>query len=107
MSACAMVMAFAGPSLPWAALLVLSFVFGVTASGWNGVFLAEVARLAPEGRVAEATGAILVPGFTGLVIGPLFVAAAAGLIGLGLAYAILGCATLAGTSLLLIGRRRA
>lgn len=107
MSACAMVMAFAGPSLPWAALLVLSFAFGITASGWNGVFLAEVARLAPEGRVAEATGAILVPGFTGLVIGPLFVAAAAGLIGLGLAYAILGCATLAGTSLLLIGRRRA
>ena len=31
------------------ALVTLCFFFGLTASGWNGLFLAEVARLAPEG----------------------------------------------------------
>ncbi len=100
MSACASSIAFATPAWPWPLLLVVAFFFGLTASGWNGVFLAEVAHLAPEGRVGEATGAILVPGFMGLVIGPLFVAGAAGTIGLGAAYAILGSATLAGTLVL-------
>jgi MFS family permease len=101
MSAAAFVTALAGPAWPWPALLVLSYVFGLTASGWNGVFLSEIARLAPEGRVAEATGAVLVPGFSGLVLGPLFIAATASLIGLGPAYAILGSATLAGTFVML------
>ncbi len=31
---------------PFAAILAVAFVFGLTASGWNGVFLAEAARLA-------------------------------------------------------------
>ncbi|WP_051512963.1 MFS transporter [Skermanella stibiiresistens] len=51
-------------------LTVLSFLFGLTASGWNGLFLAEVARLAPEGRVGEATGGVLIATFVGLVAGP-------------------------------------
>ena len=106
MSVCAVTMAFATPHWPWPVLLIVAFVFGVTASGWNGIFLAEVAHLAPEGRVGEATGAILVPGFTGLVLGPLFVASAAGVIGLGPAYAILGAATLAGTLVLMTGYKR-
>ena len=62
MSACAALMALASPTWSWPLLLVVAFVFGVTASGWNGVFLAEVARLAPEGRVGEATGAVLMFG---------------------------------------------
>jgi hypothetical protein len=69
------------------------------------VFLAEVARLAPEGRVAEATGAVLIPAFLGLVLGPLLVAGTASLVGLGLAYAILGAVTLAATLVLIAGRR--
>jgi MFS family permease len=105
MSICAGLVGLADASWSWRWLLVLAFFFGVTASGWNGVFLAEVARLAPEGRVAEATGAALVPGFFGLVIGPLLVAATAGVMGLGAAYAILGAASLAG-ALLLVGRHR-
>ena len=52
------------------ALVTLCFFFGLTASGWNGLFLAEVARLAPEGRVSEATGGVLITSFTGLVLGP-------------------------------------
>jgi MFS family permease len=104
MSACALLIAFADASWPWPVLLLVAAAFGVTASGWNGVFLAEVARLAPEGRVAEATGAVLVFGFLGLVLGPLLVAGTANVIGLGAAYAVLGVATLIGTLALHAGR---
>jgi hypothetical protein len=106
MSACAFLIAMANPTWAWPILLIVAFFFGVTASGWNGVFLAEVARLAPEGRVAEATGAVLVPGFLGLVLGPLLVAGTASVIGVGAAYAILGAITLAATLVLIAGRRK-
>lgn len=43
---------------------------GVTAIGWNGVFLAEVARLAPEGEASTATGGALFFTFSGVLIGP-------------------------------------
>ena len=105
MSACAAVMAFAAPSWPWPVLLLVAFAFGVTASGWNGVYLAEVARLAPEGRVGEATGAVLMFGFAGLVLGPLVMAGVAAVSSLGAAYALLGLATLIGT-FALMGRHR-
>jgi hypothetical protein len=106
MSACAFLIAIADATWSWPLLLLLAAVFGITASGWNGVFLAEVARLAPEGRVAEATGAILMFGFLGLVLGPLLVAATANVTGLAAAYAILGAATLLATLLLAAGRHR-
>jgi hypothetical protein len=106
MSACAFLIAMANPTWAWPILLIVAFSFGVTASGWNGVFLAEVARLAPEGRVAEATGAVPVPGFFGLVLGPLLVAGTAGMIGVGAAYAILGAVTLAATLVLIAGPRK-
>lgn len=90
----------------WLPLASLCFVFGLTASGWNGIFLAEVARLAPEGRIAEATGAVLVASYSGLVLGPLAVAGLAALGGLSLAYAVFGLlAGLAGLFLFLTGRR--
>ena len=44
---------------PKALIYVLFFVFGATASGWNGAFLGEVARLAPPGQVSHATGGSL------------------------------------------------
>jgi MFS family permease len=105
MSICAVLVALMDASWSWPVLHAVAFAFGVTASGWNGVFLAEVARLSPEGRVAEATGAVLVSGFCGLVLGPLFVASTVGTLGLATVYAILGLSTLGGT-LALIGRPR-
>jgi len=95
--AAAALMALAGPGWSWTLLLTVAFLFGVTASGWNGVFLAEVARLAPEGRVGEATGAVLMFGFAGLVLGPLAMAGIAAVSSLGVAYALLGLAALIGT----------
>jgi MFS family permease len=105
MSAGAAAMALMGPASPWPLLLAVAFCFGLTASGWNGVFLAEVARLAPEGRVGEATGAVLMFGFAGLILGPLFMAGVAAFANLSVAFALLGVASLCGT-FVLMGRHR-
>ena len=51
-------------------LFAFAAVFGATAVGWNGVFLAEVARLAPKEKISEATGACLFFTFLGLVCSP-------------------------------------
>lgn len=74
------------------ALAATAFLFGLTASGWNGVFLAEVARIAPEGRVGEATGAVLTASYAGLVSGPILIATISMLGSLRLSYALLGLA---------------
>ncbi len=37
------------------------------AIGWNGVYLAEVARLGPSGRIDSVTGGPLSPTFAGIV----------------------------------------
>jgi predicted MFS family arabinose efflux permease len=54
------------------ALLVLALlaVFGASAIGWNGVYLAEVARQAPPGQASVATGGTLAITFLGVVMGP-------------------------------------
>ncbi len=79
---------------PVAPLAALAFLFGLTASGWNGVFLAEVARISPDGRVGEATGAVLTASYAGLVGGPLVIATLSAVGGLRLAYAALAIACL-------------
>lgn len=53
----------------WLVLLVLS-VFGIAAIGWNGVFIAEVVRSSPVGKVGIATGGALTLTFAGVVVGP-------------------------------------
>lgn len=50
-----------------AAILIL---FGATSVGWNGVYLAEVARQAPVGQAGMATGGSLACTFFGVVLGP-------------------------------------
>ena len=60
----------ASPSWPTWLLFAYASVFGATAVGWNGVFLAEVARLAPEGRASAATGGALFFTFLGVVVTP-------------------------------------
>ena len=51
-------------------LLPILVVFGASAIGWNGVYLAEVARRAPAGQASLATGGTLAFTFLGVVIGP-------------------------------------
>ena len=94
MAALAILVGCMGPGWPLPLIATVALLFGLTASGWNGVFLAEVARLAPEGRVAEATGAVLTASYAGLLIGPLLVAAVAGFASLSASYAVLGIVAL-------------
>lgn len=60
----------ASPDWPRALLFGYAIVFGATAVGWNGVWLAEIARLAPPGRTSEATGGCLFFTFLGVVVTP-------------------------------------
>jgi MFS family permease len=71
-------------------LIVVLSVFGSSAVGWNGVYLAEVARQAPKGQASVATGGTLAMTFLGVVIGPPLVGLVAGTFGsYSLAYATL------------------
>ena len=55
---------------PLAAMLVVVAVLGGTAIGWNGVYLAETARLAPAGQAGLATGGCLFFTYVGVVCCP-------------------------------------
>jgi MFS family permease len=70
MSGAAVTTAFFSPSWPYAGVMIVAALFGATAVGWNGVYLAEVARLAPIGKAGEATGGTLFFTFSGVVVGP-------------------------------------
>jgi len=58
------------PFLPASILCIVLICLGACASGWNGVFLAAIARTAQPGRVGAATGAILSYTFIGVIVGP-------------------------------------
>jgi MFS family permease len=60
----------ANPGWPLWALFVFAMAYGATAVGWNGVFLAEIARLAPRDRVSDATGGSAFFTFLGVVVTP-------------------------------------
>ena len=47
-----------------------NLLFGATAIGWNGVYLAEVSRLAGEAEASRATGGSLAITFAGVVATP-------------------------------------
>ena len=63
--------AFLSDSMPLVAVFGILFLFGMSAVGWNGVFMAEIGRLAPEGKIGSATGGVLVPTFIGVMMGAL------------------------------------
>ena len=66
---------------PTSALLTICALFGATAIGWNGVQLAQVARLAPHGHAGAVTGAAGFVTFAGVVVGPPVFALLAGATG--------------------------
>jgi len=51
-------------------LVLLGTLYGASAVGWNGVYLAEVARRAPDGQVGAATGGTQFFTFFGALSGP-------------------------------------
>ncbi len=70
MAVAAGTMALSSPEWSRAVMIVLCAAFGGTAIGWNGVYLAEVAREAPKGKTVEATGGALFFTFFGVLITP-------------------------------------
>jgi len=89
MAVAAGTMALSSPDWPRAVMIVLCAAFGGTAIGWNGVYLAEVAREAPAGKTVEATGGALFFTFFGVLITPpLFAAIVEGGGSYGMAFAV-------------------
>jgi len=69
------------PAMPVTLVLAVLVVFGMSAVGWNGVYLAEVARHAPPGMASIATGGTLAFTFFGVVLGPPVFGAISGFFG--------------------------
>ena len=61
-----------GLSTAWPGFLVIAVfqVLGISAVGWNGVFLSEIARLSPPRAIGSTTGAAMFVTFMGVVAGP-------------------------------------
>ena len=66
----ALASAFLTTNTPQSVVVVILVAFGASAIGWNGVYLAEVARRAPPGMASMATGGTLAFTFLGVVVGP-------------------------------------
>ena len=59
-----------GPETPRLWLIGAGLLMGATTVSWNGVHLAEVARLAPKGNASVATAGVLFCCFCGLLVLP-------------------------------------
>jgi len=79
--ACSVIVATFNPAWPKAAEIAVCALFGMTAIGWNGVQLAEVARHSPRGKAGAITGASGFITFAGVVVGPPIFALLAALTG--------------------------
>jgi MFS family permease len=77
----ALASAFLTTDTPQAVVIAILVGFGASAIGWNGVYLAEVARRAPPGKASMATGGTLAFTFLGVVVGPPMFGALSGLFG--------------------------
>lgn len=105
MGVSAIVTLAAGPQWPGWLLFVYAAVFGATAVGWNGVYLAEVAHLAPQGQTSQATGGCLFFTFLGVVVTPPLFNVVLSLAGsYAAAYAVFGVPSLAIGARLLLAR---
>jgi MFS-type transporter involved in bile tolerance (Atg22 family) len=92
---------------PLAAMALVAVCHGATAIGWNGLFLAEVARLAPPGAAGAVTGGALFMTFLGIVIGPSLFSLTVDMTGsYRLAFAAISAVALAGGITCLRGGRR-
>jgi MFS family permease len=75
MTAAALTTGLFTPDWPVAAIFAVCIVFGGTAVAWNGVYLAQVAQLAPPGRAGEVTGGTTFVTFSGVVAAPVLFSA--------------------------------
>ena len=106
MTLCAAAFGLFGDVLGKTGQYALAAAFGLTASGWNGVFLAEVARLAPQDRIGETTGAVLTASYAGLLVTPVLISVVESFAGLAGAFVGLAILAFGGTAALVWGDGR-
>lgn len=97
----------AAPGAPFALALLLGLLCGFTAASWNGIFLAEVARLSPPDRVAEASSGAIMLCFLGYLSAPSAFAFAVMASGSWTLPFLAACGLLAAVSLLVLAWRAA
>ncbi len=91
---------------PVGAIAAVVILLGATASGWNGVFLAEIIRDVRPAEVGLATSGSLMFTYLGIVLGPSLFGALASAVGFPKAYIVMGAAVLLGGMLGAFGRAR-
>ncbi|HEX3500481.1 MAG TPA: MFS transporter [Stellaceae bacterium] len=69
-TAAVLLIAATGEGWPWWALLGSAAVAGLAVTSWNGVYLAELAHVAPPGKIGEVTAGASLLTFVGYVLGP-------------------------------------
>jgi predicted MFS family arabinose efflux permease len=74
---------------PTPALVLLLALLGLSASGWNGIMMAEIARVVGPARAGATSGAVLLFGYAGLALAPAGFAAFAAASGAVAAFATL------------------
>ena len=89
---------------PVGAIAAVVILLGATASGWNGVFLAEIIRNVRPAEVGLATSGSLMFTYLGTVLGPSLFAWLASTAGFANAYLVMGTAVLLGGILGTFGR---
>jgi MFS family permease len=108
MSLCGITAVMFDPGWPVGLVLGVCVLYGATAVGWNGVYLAEVARRAPDGRIGIVTGGTQFFTFSGGLLGPpVFGAIAAASGGYGFGFVLFAVLPLANAVWLLAPEARA
>ena len=94
---CCPVTALISAGWPNPVVAVFFFIFGASAVGWNGLYVAEIARRSPPGQASITTGAASVWNFGGILVGPAAFATAYRMTGsYGTTYVMLAGVALAG-----------
>lgn len=107
-AASALIATQVSPEWPGLGLRALFVVFGIASIGWNGVFLAEVARLSPVGLIGPTTAAALTITFAGVMVGPSLFSIAHEIVGsYAVTFALPAAASLAGAALVVVSRAMA
>ncbi len=106
-AAFALTLAAADTAWPIWLLAVVLFGFGFCLVGWNGLWMAEIARACHPQEVGLATGGVLVFTFGGIVFGPAaFATLYRGLGSYALTYGVFAVVALIGAAALLTVRKR-
>lgn len=100
---CCPVVALVNPAWPMPLVVLFFFAFGASAVGWNGLYVAEIARRSPPGRAGITTGGASVWNFGGILAGPaVFATVYRGTGSYSFTYVLLALVGIAGSALVMM-----